>query len=191
MSTAPAGLVAGLDVLQRALDYTCAALRCVTADDLTARTPCSAWNLADLLAHMEDALDAFAEAAGGAMALRSTAPAPLPQRIAALQRKAAGLLSIWLAAADAAVAVEGSEVPIDAVARLAALEIAVHGWDVHRALGSTRALPETLAHAMLPTAVLAAAAPPGSFSAPRPADTNAPAGVRLLAALGRSATSTS
>ncbi|GAA4816049.1 maleylpyruvate isomerase family mycothiol-dependent enzyme [Nocardioides caeni] len=180
-------MVAGLDVLQRALDYTCAGLRSVTADDLTSPTPCSAWNLADLLAHMEDALDAFAEAAGGAIALRSTAPAPLPQRIAALQRKAAGLLSIWLAAADGAVAVEGSDVPIDAVARLAALEIAVHGWDVHRALGGSGALPETLALALLPIAALTAAAPTGSFARPLPCAAGAPPGVRLLGLLGRTA----
>ena len=46
---APAGLVAGLDVLQRALDYTRAALATITCPTSPARRPCAGWTLADLL----------------------------------------------------------------------------------------------------------------------------------------------
>ena len=83
-ATAPDGMVAGLDLLQRALDYTRAALGTITCADVDRPTPCSGWSLADLLAHMEDALDAFAEAADGAVGLSSAAPTPLQTRVQAL-----------------------------------------------------------------------------------------------------------
>lgn len=185
MSVAPTGLVTGLDVLQRALDHTCAALRPITPDELDLPTPCANWRLADLLAHMEDALDAFAEAAGGSVALGSTTPAPRRSRIGSIQRKAGGLLALWMAAADGAVTIDDSALPLDTVVRVAALEIAVHGWDVDRTRGVAVLLPEELAASLLPTAALAATAPAGAFAPPVPARADAPAAVRLLALLGR------
>ena len=65
-------------------------------DDLLDRpTPCDGWRLADLLAHMEDALDAFTEAAGGA---GRGAPSPGARPRAgstAIQVKACALLGAW------------------------------------------------------------------------------------------------
>ena len=183
----PAGLVAGLDVLQRALDYTSAALRTVTCADVARPTPCAGWDLADLLAHMEDALDAFAEAADGAVGLRSTAPTPLEQRVASLQSKACGLLSAWLRADAASVDVGGHALPVDAVARLAALEIAVHGWDVGQATGRGVPLPERLGAELLPTALRIALEADDRFAPPLPVAAEAPAGDHVLALLGRRA----
>ena len=188
MTTVPDGLVAGLDVLQRALDYTCAALSTIDPGDVGRRTPCAEWSLADLLAHMEDALDAFAEAADGAVGLVSATPAPLEDRVRSLQAKASGLLAAWLGADSAVVRVGGHALPLDTVAGLAALEIAVHGWDVGASTGRGAPLPERLAAALLPIALRIALASDDRFAAPVPVDLDAPAGTHVLALLGRSGT---
>ncbi|MBM7517819.1 TIGR03086 family metal-binding protein [Nocardioides nitrophenolicus] len=184
---APDGVVAGLDLLQRALDYTSEALGTITCADVDRPTPCAGWSLADLLAHMEDALDAFAEAADGAVGLSSAAPTPLETRVRALQVKACGLLTAWLHADRPTVDVGGHPLPVDAIARIAALEIAVHGWDVREATGHARPLPERLAAALLPSALQIALAGDDRFAPPLPVDVEAPAGVHVLALLGRRA----
>ena len=184
-ATAPDGMVAGLDLLQRALDYTRAALGTITCADVDRPTPCTGWSLADLLAHMEDALDAFAEAADGAVGLSSAAPTPLETRVQALQLKACALLSAWLHADQPSVDVGGHPLPVDAIARIAALEIAVHGWDVRQATGHAEPLPEPLAAALLPSALQIALAGDDRFAPPLPVDVEAPAGAHVLALLGR------
>ncbi|WGY01916.1 TIGR03086 family metal-binding protein [Nocardioides sp. QY071] len=182
---APDGMVAGLDLLQRALDYTSAALGTITCADVDRPSPCAGWSLADLLAHMEDALDAFAEAADGSVGLSSAAPTPLQTRVQALQHKACALLTAWLSADQPSVDVGGHPLPVDAIARIAALEIAVHGWDVRRATGHAEPLPEPLAVALLPSALQIALAGDDRFAPPLPVDVEAPAGVHVLALLGR------
>lgn len=183
----PTGLVSGLDLLQRALDYTRDALARITDGDVDRPTPCAGWSLADLLAHMEDALDAFAEAADGTVALHSAAPSALATRVRTLEVKACGLLSTWMTTTASYVDVGGHPLPVDTLARVAALEIAVHGWDVGRATGQERALPEPLAAALLPSALRIALAEDDRFAPPVPVDVEAPAGVHVLALLGRTA----
>ncbi len=178
----------GVELLERALGYTCAALTTIGPDDLDRPTPCAGWRLGDLLAHMEDALDAFGEGAGGAIGLHSAAPTPAAHRVATLQRKARALHGTWAAAGDRPVLVGSVPMPVRAVSRLAAVEIAVHGWDVSRTTTAGPPLPEPLADALLPVAVcLADTADDGSFAPPRPVPRGAPASQRLLAALGREA----
>ena len=58
-----------------------------------APTPCAGWTLARLLAHMEDALDAFTEAAAGHVAV--TPAPPTDDRVDALREKACALLGAW------------------------------------------------------------------------------------------------
>ena len=72
VTTALAGAV---ELLERSLAYTRVALAGVTEAQLANPTPCRDWTLRDLLAHMDDSLDAFAEAAGGSVALTPT-PGP-------------------------------------------------------------------------------------------------------------------
>ncbi|TWH01924.1 uncharacterized protein (TIGR03086 family) [Nocardioides sp. J9] len=184
---APAGLVAGLDVLQRALDYTSAALATTTCADVDRPTPCLGWTLAGLLAHMEDALDAFAEAADGAVGLHCSGPSPLVERVERLQVKACGLLHAWMEATSPTVDVGGHPLPVDTVARIAALEVTVHGWDVGRTTGRGSAIPERLAADLLPTALQVALGDDPRFAPPRPVPVDAPTGVHVLALLGRDA----
>jgi uncharacterized protein (TIGR03086 family) len=182
---APHGLVAGLDLLQRSLDYTSSALATITCADVDRPTPCRGWSLADLLAHMEDALDAFAEAADGTVGLHSVAPTPVEVRVRTLQEKACHLLMAWMGAATPYVDVGGHPLAVDTIARIAALEIAVHGWDVRQATGQPSPLPEPLAASLLPSALRIGLTGDDRFAPPVPVDIEAPAGVHVLALLGR------
>ena len=60
----------------------------------TGPTPCPAWSLGELLAHMEDALDAFTEAAAGAVD-GAVHAAPPGIRVAGPAGKACALLGAW------------------------------------------------------------------------------------------------
>jgi uncharacterized protein (TIGR03086 family) len=178
----------GLELLERALAFTHAALGTVTPTDLDRPTPCTAWRLADLLAHMEDSLDAFTEGAAGTIGLRSAAPSPVDVRLASIRGKACDLLGAWTDADRrdrGLVAVGGHPVPVAVIARIAAIEVAVHGWDVAQATGHGLSLPDDFAGALLPTAGVVTSEPHAEFAAPLRPRTDAPAGVRLLARLGR------
>lgn len=175
----------GVELLERALGYTRSALTTVTPAHLRLPTPCERWDLGDLLAHMEDSLDAFAEGADGAISLHSAAPAPLDERISTLQAKACGLLGAWAATTTPLVEVGGRPMPVGTISRLAAVEIAVHGWDVGRTTGAGGPIPEEFAEALLPTALALALEQHGEFGAPVPVPADAGPGRRLLALLGR------
>lgn len=183
----PAQPVAGVALLERALGYTRSALATVRPAHLCLPTPCDQWRLADLLAHMEDSLDAFAEGAEGAIGLHSGAPAPLPERIGALQAKACGLLGAWSSATTDVVTVGGRPMAVGTITRLAAVEIAVHGWDVARTTGAGLPIPDTFADALLPTALALALEQHGEFGTAVPVAADAGPARRLLALLGRRA----
>lgn len=183
----PAPPEAGVELLERALAYTRAALVSVRPEHLALPTPCKPWRLGDLLAHMEDALDAFAEGADGAIGLHSAAPAPLAERVRALQAKACGLLGAWSSATTPTVLVAGRPVRVDVVTRLAAVEIAVHGWDVARTTGLDEPVPDALGADLLPTALALVRGAAGEFAPPVPVAADAAGAVRLLAAVGRRA----
>ena len=179
-------------LLDRSLAYTCAQLATVRGDLLDRRTPCAGWRLADLLTHMDDALDAFTEAAGGRVAVPAggvdAAAVPVIDQI---QTKATALRTAWSRPAPGDIVLETTSGRLDLSTPLlvetAALEVAVHGWDVGRTTGSDTPLPDGLATALLPVA-RAAVAPADRgvrFATERPTAAHAPAAARLLAFLGR------
>lgn len=174
-------------LLDRALTYTRATLNDVTDADLGRRTPCESWDLGQLLAHMEDALDAFAEGAEGEVDLHDRVPARV--RVDNLQRKACGLLLAWSTETPPTVRIGEHELDTPVVVLAAALEITVHGWDVTQAVGTARPIPSALAHGLLPVAeTLVGEADRGpEFGAPRPVPADAADEVRLLGFLGRDA----
>ncbi|MGZ4448073.1 MAG: maleylpyruvate isomerase family mycothiol-dependent enzyme, partial [Nocardioides sp.] len=127
-----------VELLGRSLDYTCEALAGVSPDVLARPTPCSAWTLDRLLEHMEDALDAFTEAAGGTVSVRRYAPRD--GGVGDLRVKACRLHAAW--AEESAVGGPGDGVRVgdrDVASGLlvatAALEVTVHGWDVAQTTG--------------------------------------------------------
>lgn len=186
-TTALAGAV---ELLERALGYTRVVLGAVTQADLDRPTPCADWTLGDLLAHMEDALDAFTEAAGGTLARASTpvatATGALPP-VLRIRDKACALLGAWSAPAPPGIDVEGRPVASELLLGAAALEVTVHGWDVARGLGLEHPLPEALAARLLDLAhaLVDPADRVVRFAPARPVPAGAPAADRLLAWLGR------
>ena len=181
MTTALAGVV---ELLERSLGYTRLVLAGVTDVRLGNPTPCRRWALRDLLAHMDDSLEAFTVAAGGTVAL---APAPGVSRVVAMQQKACALLGLWSGDGTPHLRVGGVDLARDLLVATAALEITVHGWDVGQATGEAPPIPEHLARELLPFAHrLVSESDRGvRFAAPLPAPAGAPADERLRAFLGR------
>ena len=147
------GLDGAVELLDRSLAYTRVALASVSDDRLCDPTPCAGWDLARLLQHMEDSLDAFGEGATGTVALTGPGAGPVPAavRTGSLQQKACALLGAW-SRPPTCVRVGPYVVDTALVAEVAALEIAVHGWDVAQALGLDHPLPDALAGRLLPVA---------------------------------------
>jgi uncharacterized protein (TIGR03086 family) len=173
-----------LELLDRSLGYTRVALSTV-GPDRSGPSPCAGWSLADLLAHMDDGLDAFLEAAGGAV--RVEVPHQPGADLEVLQTKACHLLGVWSGRAPAYVVVGDRPAPTPVIVAAAALEIAVHGWDVAQATGVRHHLPDDLGHALLPVAhaVVAPEDRPARFALPQvPARDMGPT-AELLGFLGR------
>lgn len=186
----------GVELLAEAVAYTRTVLAAVSADDLARPTPCADWSLGDLLAHLDDALDAFTEAAGGRVWLSPASPALLVRPAASaadLRAKTQDLMQAWSRPA-AVVEVGGVAVPATTVVLTAALEVGVHGHDVARSVGAPltadlRRLPAPLARGLgeVADALVPVGDRAGRFAAPRPARPGADDSARLLAHLGRSA----
>ena len=147
-----AALDGAVELLERSLAYTRGTLADVRPDLLDRPTPCVGWTLGRLLAHMEDALDAFTEAASGRVRVD-----PVPDtttRVEALREKACVLLGAWAAArpADEEIAIDDLGLDAPLLVATAALEITLHGWDVGQTTGSRTRIPDDLARGLLSVA---------------------------------------
>jgi uncharacterized protein (TIGR03086 family) len=180
-------LEGAVELLELSLGYTRGRLLGVRPELLHRRTPCAQWDLGTLLAHMEDALDAFTDAAAGRVPLE---PAPRQEtRVDALQAKACHLLGAWAAAAPTrAVAVGDLALEAPVLVATAALEITVHGWDVGQATGEATRVPAELAGALsgVAHAVVDASDRGSRFAVPRAVEAGAAPDVTLLSWMGRS-----
>ena len=182
MSGALGGAV---ELLDRSLAYTRVVLADVGPGDLERPTPCAGWDLNRLLAHMEDALDAFTEAAAGRVEVD-----PVPDtstRVDALREKACALLGAWTSVPRATVHVGGVGLDAPVLVATAALEITLHGWDVGQATGRRARIPEDLARGLLAVAeaVIGDADRGPRFATARPVSAQADPDARLLAWSGR------
>jgi uncharacterized protein (TIGR03086 family) len=137
-------------LLERSLGYTRTVLAPVGAAHLGRPTPCAGWDLARLLAHMDDALAAFLEASAGDVDLVPAAAADDP--VESVRRKACALLGTWLDSPPPRVVLVDAALSPATLLGAAALEIAVHGWDVAQATGARTPLPPALAWDLLPVA---------------------------------------
>ena len=179
-----AGTTHALELLDRSLGYTRVALSTV-GPDRSGPSPCAGWSLADLLAHMDDGLDAFLEAAGGAV--RVEVPRRPGADLEVLQTKACHLLGVWSSRPPTYVVVGDRPAPAPVIVAAAALEIAVHGWDVAQATGVRHHLPDDLGRALLPVAqaVVAPEDRPGRFAPPQVRARDMGPSAELLGFLGR------
>ncbi|MFF9279773.1 TIGR03086 family metal-binding protein [Streptomyces griseosporeus] len=183
----------------RAVRDSVAVVRRATLVDLTRPTPCSAWNLGDLLEHMTVQHRGFAAAARGAGAdlTRWKAEQPGPGTIRRYLAAADEVIEAFaeVEAADQGFALPefGTDAAFPAVRAIGFhfIDYVVHAWDVARALDVPFAPSPDLLDAALP---LALAVPndahrrrPGAAFAPaEPHSTLRDPLARILLHLGRS-----
>lgn len=184
---------------QRAVRASVMVVARVTRDDLDRPTPCQAWTLADLLAHMTAQHRGFAAAARGHGAdLAIWQPRPLGADPAG--QYAAAVADVLSAFAGQGVPERlfalpefgpGAAFPGAQAIGFHLVDYVVHAWDVARSLGVLLELDEDLAGDALPIAL---AVPDGgnrlkpgaAFRPGLPAPASSPPLDRILAALGRS-----
>ena len=177
-------------VLDSAVTWTHSCLQLARTSSLSLRTPCSEWDLGQLLAHMDESLVAFAEAAElGQVSLEPPPVSPDPnQLVDRIVNRACRTRAAWQQRLTSApIGVGDLALGRDTTALVGAMEIAVHGWDVARATGQDHRLPEDLAVRLYGVAL--AVVTPGErgrrFAPAVHVPASAPASTRLLAHLGR------
>jgi uncharacterized protein (TIGR03086 family) len=182
-------LLGGVAVLERAIAYALGSLALVTPEAWNRPTPCRHWDLYDLLEHLHDSMGALGEAIEvGRVDPLPGAFGPDDRVIAVVRDRAVHLLGAW-ASLDQLVSVRVQDEPLTAplLAGTGAIEVTVHGWDVARACGQRRPIPDELADELLDLAVLLVQGRdrPGRFGPPVRVPPDATPGDRLLAFLGR------
>jgi uncharacterized protein (TIGR03086 family) len=187
---APAAVLGGVAVLERAIAYLLGSLASVTPGMLDRPTPCHYWDLHDLLEHLRDSLIALQEAvsAGRVSCTPATGAYGGDTIVLEVRDRAVRLLGAWANTAGAApVRVADAPVSVPLIAGAGAIEVTVHGWDVAEACGRPRPIPDELADELLDLSVLLVRTTdrPGRFGRPVPVAADARPGDRLLAYLGR------
>jgi len=184
------------EAFDRAVASTAGIVKTVRPDQAGAPTPCTEWDVRDLLNHIIGTLWLSEALLSDRAPRHPMAPGGLPGTDLAGQDPAAAYAQASAAALAAASAGDAltrvhatplGDMPGPALAGFTTLDIAVHGWDLARATGQRAALDDTLAAHVL--AFAEQAITPGS-RAPRigPAvrvAADAPLTDRLAAFLGR------
>jgi uncharacterized protein (TIGR03086 family) len=176
--------------LDQAVSYALDAVDAVTPELLTRPTPCRRWDLHMLLSHTGESLAAFQEGVvGGRLSLYPAQQIePVADPAGILRSRLTTLRDSWPAVAGRPIVVADRQLPDAVLADVAALEIAVHGWDVAQACGADRPIPDDLATELLSLVVLVV--PDHNrgplFAAPIDVAATADASDRLIAFLGRS-----
>lgn len=118
-------------------------------------TPCAAWDLGDLIVHMVAGFTAFLQAAAGIVAPHDAPSLPRDPTLLAWHLRDLGcsLLGEWAGEGRRRDCLLGlMPLPSSLLLEVAALEVAVHEWDLSRVCAPDHALPAELAAALLPVA---------------------------------------
>ena len=185
-----ARLTSVLELLESAVSYALAGAAMATPQLLSRPTPCLGWDLEALLDHLAESIGVFSEALATGCVGASPAPGhPGPDPVARLRGQAVELLAACAACgpAERRVAIGDRELTASMVAAAGAIEIAVHGWDISEACGTSRPVPPGLAAVLLPIAplVITPDTRPGLFADPVRLPGPASPGDQLVAFLGR------
>jgi uncharacterized protein (TIGR03086 family) len=182
----------GARLLEPSIGYALGAVLAVTPELLSRPTPCRGWDLRMLLRHASESLAAIGEGieAGRVGLLPAAEDADLAADPAEAFRDRAGqLLDAWTSLGHRRQAIEIADCPlaVSVMAAAAALEVAVHGWDINQACGQRQPIPHALAIALLeiaPVLVPSTGRHP-LFAAPVTVPATAAPSDRLAAFLGR------
>jgi uncharacterized protein (TIGR03086 family) len=174
----------GVDLLEQSIDYALGSIAAVEPSMLHRPTPCSEWDLHDLLFHLADSMLTLGELLGGSVAAVSGCGPVTRAADAALD------LRRRIASTDVTVStrtIDGVCIPRHLVIVTGALEIAIHGWDVEQASDHPKPIPARLAQGLLPHAprLLDRAIRRDLFDAPIELSCAATASDRLVASAGR------
>jgi len=183
----------GAQLLEPSIGYALGVALAVTPELLSRPTPCGEWDLRMLLWHACESLAAFGEGIeAGRVGLDPAAQdrdlAADPAR--AFRGRACQLLDAWTGPCHQRQVIDIAGCPLasSVMAATAALEVAVHGWDISRACGQRQPIPRALATGLLavaPVLVPRAGRQP-LFAAPVTVAATAGPSDRLAAFLGRS-----
>ena len=182
----------GARLLKPSISYALDAVLAVTPELLSRPTPCRGWDLRMLLRHASESVAAIGEGIeAGRVGLDPAAEdgdlAADPAR--AFRDRAGHLLDAWTSPGHQRQVIEIAGCPLAAsvMAAAAALEVAVHGWDISRACGQHQPIPPALATSLL--AIAPALVPRTGrhplFAAPVTVLATAGPSDRLAAFLGR------
>jgi uncharacterized protein (TIGR03086 family) len=179
-------------LLEPSIRYALGVVLAVSPELLSRPTPCQEWDLRMLLRHACESLAALHE---GTRAGRvGLAPAEEDADVAvdparAFCIRAGALLDTWTGQRERPTVLDiaGCPLPGSLMASAAALEMAVHGWDISQACGRGEPIPPLLALDLLLTAHLLAPADDRHpmFAAPVTIAATASPSDRLAAFLGR------
>jgi uncharacterized protein (TIGR03086 family) len=179
-------------LLEPAISYALGVAMAVTPEFLSRPTPCRKWDLRMLLRHASESLTAIAEGIQtGHVELNPSAEdrdlAADPAR--AFRDRACQLRAAWTSPGRQrqVIAIDGCPLAASVMAAAAAVEVAVHGWDISRACGLRQPIPPALATDLL---VMAPVLVPRTgrsplFEAPVTVPATASPSDRLAAFLGR------
>ena len=184
----------GARLLEPSISYALGVALAVTPELLSRPTPCGEWDLRKLLRHACESLAAFGEGietgrVGLDPAAEDRALAANPARV--FRDRAGQLLDAWTGPGHQrrqVVEIAGCPLAASVMAAAAALEVAVHGWDISRACGQRQPIPRALAInllALAPVLVPRTGRHP-LFAAPVTVPATAGPNDRLAAFLGRS-----
>ena len=149
----------GARLLEPSISYALGAVVAITPELLSRPTPCRDWDLRMLLRHASESLAAIAEGietgrVGLDPAAEDSDLAADPAR--AFRDRAGRLLDAWTSCGyrGQVIEVAGCPLAVSVMAGAAALEVAVHGWDISRACGQRQPIPLALATSLLAIAPL-------------------------------------
>jgi uncharacterized protein (TIGR03086 family) len=140
-----------VELIPHALAWTTARIDTVPADGAGLTTPCSGWNLQDLLDHAIGTLTVLTDAVfatptnNGPAAPTGTGPAETVAELADRNRRG------WAAPGvmDRAFELPIGSMTAPTLAGATLLEAVVHGWDISQATGEAADIPDALALATL------------------------------------------
>jgi uncharacterized protein (TIGR03083 family) len=172
-----------VDLLEQSIDYALGSITAVEPSMLHRQTPCSEWDLHDLLFHLADSILTLGELLGGSAAAGGCGPVARATDAALDLRRTAASINISASAQT----IDRVLIPQRLVIITGALEIAIHGWDVEQAHCGVRPIPGRLAENLLPHApqLLDRAIRRDLFAQPFEPEPGATASDQLVTSAGR------
>lgn len=180
-----------LGLLEKALGNNERLIAGLSAEQMERETPCSDWNVRELVNHMVGGAHMFG-AAASRKAMTGEPPADLlgSDAVAAWRAAAAANLDGWRSpgAMEGTVTLPFGEIPAQAAAGINLLEACIHGWDLARASGQSFEADPDLVEAVMAVSshlVTDESRQGGAFGPEVPVPAEAPAIERLVGFLGR------